>query len=59
MRPTVPIAPGGAGGPVMDAPEAFGIVYDPLRCLPAMPSKPAHRRFGWVSRPATKIIRSR
>ena len=30
MRPTVPIALGGAGGPVMDAPEAFGIVYDPI-----------------------------
>jgi probable F420-dependent oxidoreductase len=32
MRPTVPIALGGAG-PVMDAPEAFGIVYDPIETL--------------------------
>jgi len=30
MRPTVPIALGGAGGPVMDAPEMFGSVYDPI-----------------------------
>jgi alkanesulfonate monooxygenase SsuD/methylene tetrahydromethanopterin reductase-like flavin-dependent oxidoreductase (luciferase family) len=33
MRPTVPIALGGAGGPVIDAPEAFGIVYDPIETL--------------------------
>ena len=33
MPPTVPIALGGAGGPVMDAPEAFGIVYDPIETL--------------------------
>src|SRR5688500_11946681 len=33
MRPTVPIALGGAGGPVMDAPEAFGIVFDPIETL--------------------------
>ncbi len=33
MRPTVPIAMGGAGGPVMDAPEDFGIVYDPIETL--------------------------
>lgn len=33
MRPTVPIAMGGPGGPVMDAPEDFGIVYDPLETL--------------------------
>jgi len=33
MRPTVPIALGGAGGRVMDAPEAFGIVYDPIETL--------------------------
>jgi hypothetical protein len=31
--PTVPIALGGAGGPVIDAPEAFGIVYDPIETL--------------------------
>jgi hypothetical protein len=29
----VPIALGGAGGPIMDAPEAFGIVYDPIETL--------------------------
>ncbi len=33
MRPTVPIALGGAGGPVMQAPENFGRVYDPLETL--------------------------
>jgi probable F420-dependent oxidoreductase len=33
MRPRAPIAMGGAGGPVMDAPEAFGIVYDPIETL--------------------------
>ena len=30
-----------------------------LRIPVAEASKPAHRRFGWVSRPAAKIIRSR
>ena len=33
MRPTVPIAMGGPGGPVMDAPEDFGTVYDPIDTL--------------------------
>ena len=33
MRPTVPIAMGGPGGPVMDAPEGFGCVYDPIETL--------------------------
>jgi probable F420-dependent oxidoreductase len=33
MRPTVPIAMGGAGGPVMEAPEDFGLVYDPIEAL--------------------------
>jgi probable F420-dependent oxidoreductase len=33
MRPTVPIAMGGPGGPVMDAPERFGTVYDPIEAL--------------------------
>ena len=33
MRPTVPIAMGGAGGPIMDAPEDFGTVYDPVETL--------------------------
>jgi probable F420-dependent oxidoreductase len=33
MRPTIPIAMGGPGGPVMDAPEVFATVYDPLETL--------------------------
>ena len=33
MRPTVPIAMGGEGGPVMEAPEDFGTVYDPIETL--------------------------
>jgi probable F420-dependent oxidoreductase len=33
MRPTVPIAMGGPGGPVMQAPEDFGQVYDPIETL--------------------------
>ncbi len=33
LRPTVPIAMGGPGGPMMDAPEGFGLVYDPLETL--------------------------
>ncbi|MFG2002963.1 LLM class flavin-dependent oxidoreductase [Spirillospora sp. NPDC048911] len=33
LRPTVPIAMGGPGGPVMDPPEMFGSVYDPLETL--------------------------
>lgn len=33
MRPTVPIPMGGPGGPVMDAPEDFGTVYDPIETL--------------------------
>lgn len=33
LRPTVPIPMGGPGGPVMDAPEMFGLVYDPLEVL--------------------------
>lgn len=33
MRPTVPIAMGGPDGPVMDAPEDFGTVYDPVETL--------------------------
>jgi alkanesulfonate monooxygenase SsuD/methylene tetrahydromethanopterin reductase-like flavin-dependent oxidoreductase (luciferase family) len=41
MRPTVPIALGGAGGPVTDAPEAFGIVYARSRRLPTLLPKPA------------------
>jgi probable F420-dependent oxidoreductase len=33
MRPTVPIALGGPGGPVMEAPEDFATVYDPVETL--------------------------
>ncbi|MEV6849296.1 TIGR03619 family F420-dependent LLM class oxidoreductase [Actinoplanes sp. NPDC051411] len=33
MRPTVPIAMGGPGGPVMEAPEDFATVYDPIETL--------------------------
>ena len=33
MRPTVAIAMGGAGGPMMEAPEDFGVVYDPIETL--------------------------
>jgi probable F420-dependent oxidoreductase len=33
MRPTEPIAMGGPGGPVMDAPEQFAVVYDALETL--------------------------
>lgn len=33
MRPTVPIAMGGPGGPVMQAPEDFATVYDPIETL--------------------------
>ena len=33
MRPTVPIAMGGPGGPVMEAPEDFAVVYDPIETL--------------------------
>ena len=43
MRPTVPIALGGAGGRVMDAPEAFGIVYDPIETLAYVAARPDSR----------------
>jgi probable F420-dependent oxidoreductase len=33
LRPTRPIAMGGPGGPVMDPPEMFGTVYDPVEVL--------------------------
>ncbi|CAM3530107.1 TIGR03619 family F420-dependent LLM class oxidoreductase [Isoptericola cucumis] len=33
LRPTRPIAMGGPGGPVMDPPEGFACVYDPLEVL--------------------------
>jgi alkanesulfonate monooxygenase SsuD/methylene tetrahydromethanopterin reductase-like flavin-dependent oxidoreductase (luciferase family) len=48
MRLTVPIALGGAGGPVIDAPEAFGIVYDPIETLAYVAAR--HRRcLGWTT----------
>ena len=53
MPPAVPIALGGAGGPVMDAPEAFGIVYDPIE-LPTLPPKPA----GSASSTSTGTLRT-
>src|SRR5215218_10311300 len=43
MRPTVPIALGGAGGRVMNAPEAFGIVYDPIETLGYVAARPDSR----------------
>lgn len=33
LRPTAPIALGGEGGPVMDPPEDFATVFDPLEVL--------------------------
>ena len=33
MRPTAPIAMGGPGGPVMEAPQDFALVYDPIETL--------------------------
>jgi len=33
LRPAVPIAMGGEGGPVMDPPKGFANVYDPLEVL--------------------------
>src|SRR5919112_5105744 len=33
FRPTVPVALGGPGGPVMDPPEQWATVYDPLEVL--------------------------
>src|SRR4051794_2748149 len=33
MGPTAPIAMGGPGGPVMEAPEDFATVYDPIETL--------------------------
>ena len=43
----VPIAMGGPGGPVMDAPEAFGTVYDPIETLSYVAEIPV----GGVPRP--------
>ncbi len=46
MRPTVPIAMGGAGGPVMDAPEMFGSVYDPIETLSYVAAKTSRILLG-------------
>jgi probable F420-dependent oxidoreductase len=46
MRPTVPIAMGGAGGPVMDAPEMFGTVYDPIETLSYVAAKTSRILLG-------------
>ena len=46
MRPTVPIPLGGAGGPVMDAPEDFGIVYDPIETLAYVAAKTSRIMLG-------------
>jgi probable F420-dependent oxidoreductase len=46
MRPTVPIAMGGAGGPVMEAPEFFGSVYDPIESLSYVAAKTSRILLG-------------
>ena len=46
MRPTVPIAMGGPGGPVMDAPEDFGSVYDPIETLSYVAAKTSRITLG-------------
>jgi probable F420-dependent oxidoreductase len=46
MRPTVPIAMGGAGGPVMEAPEFFGSVYDPIETLSYVAAKTSRILLG-------------
>jgi probable F420-dependent oxidoreductase len=46
MRPTVPIAMGGAGGPVMDAPEMFGSVYDPIETLSYVAARTSRIQLG-------------
>ena len=46
MRPTVPIPMGGAGGPVMDAPEMFGTVYDPIETLSYVAAKTSRILLG-------------
>ena len=46
MRPTVPIPMGGPGGPVMDAPEDFGTVYDPIETLSYVAAKTSRILLG-------------
>jgi len=46
MRPTVPIALGGPGGPVMEAPEDFGSVYDPLETLSYVAARTSRLTLG-------------
>ena len=46
MRPTVPIALGGPGGPVMQAPEPFANVYDPIETLAFVAAKTSRISLG-------------
>jgi probable F420-dependent oxidoreductase len=46
LRPTVPIAMGGPGGPVMEAPEFFGSVYDPIETLSYVAAKTSDITLG-------------
>jgi len=46
MRPMVPIPMGGAGGPVMEAPETFGAVYDPIETLSYVAAKTSRILLG-------------
>jgi len=57
MRPT-PIALG-AGGPVMDAPEAFGIVHDPIETLAYVAAQTSRITLGTSSMHASKANHSR
>src|ERR1700710_1165744 len=46
LRPTVPIAMGGPGGPVMEAPEFFGSVYDPIETLSYVAARTSRLTLG-------------
>jgi probable F420-dependent oxidoreductase len=46
LRPTVPIALGGPGGPVMDPPAQFGLVYDPIETLAYVAAKTSRITLG-------------